>query len=132
MALSSIAHIIVIVANIIVGYCCYGPIVDIITLNIHPRHSSVWRFSHHQDLCPVLILQNIWRWLRCRKTGRLAANYERTQCEAWWWVVQCTQAAHTLDSQPAVLQRCLRYIAYDTVSDVVESEVHQCQQNSDA
>ena len=83
-------------------------------INIHPRHSSVWRFSHHRDLCPVLILQNIWSWLRCRKTGRLAANYECTQCEAWWWVGGgwCTQAAHTLDSQPAVLQRCLRCIAY--------------------
>ncbi len=31
-----------------------------------------------------------------------------------------------------IVAQCTMCIAYDTVSDVVESEVHQCQQNSDA
>ena len=41
---------------------------------------------------------------------------------------------HTVQSIKEVIKliKALKFVIYDTVSDVVESKVHQCQQNSDA
>ena len=61
----------------------------------------------------------------------------------WWWCCKtfqnCESQQSLVDLLTSTIFTLLSFVClhgnisiYDTVSDVVESEVHQCQQNSDA